>query len=698
MQNPAKYSNHLAGEKSPYLIQHSGNPVDWHPWGDEAFARARSEDKPVFLSIGYSTCHWCHVMERESFEDPDVARLMNETFVSVKVDREERPDIDALYMTVCQMLTGSGGWPLTIVMTPDRKPFFAATYLPRDDRQGLNGIMGVTRRIGDLWRNRRERAVTSAQSVAEALAKATAVRSGRRPGVDALHAAFKRLLETFDPGYGGFGGAPKFPTPHLLTFLLRYYRRTGDGRALQMVQKTLSSMRAGGIYDQIGFGFHRYSTDGEWLVPHFEKMLYDQALVAMAYLAAWQAGAGDENASVVREIFTYTLRDMTSPEGGFYSAEDADSQGAEGSFYLFTLEELERELGAEETGFAAAAYGLSKEGNIPGRFGEENPGKNIFLKAMDSAAGTERFGITTDAYEGRLAEVRKKIFGLRNRRARPHLDDKVLTDWNCLMVSALARGGAALGEPAYVEAAVRAFSFIKNTLVGKDGAVLHRWRDGEAAIDGKLDDYAFLLQAAVDLYEATFEPGYLGTAESVAKNLVSRFQDAEGGGFFLSPAGDPDLISRPRALHDGALPAGNSVAATALLRLSRLTADSGLESAASGAIEAASRGLKEAPTAYTELLGALDFMEGPLQEIVIAGDPGDPVLGRMVHLARSRFLPNSVLMFKPTDRPDPEIVRYAGFLDQYSAVNGKATAYVCVDHSCRLPTTDPEVMLSELGG
>ncbi|MEJ2190652.1 MAG: thioredoxin domain-containing protein, partial [Acidobacteriota bacterium] len=468
--------NHLAGEKSPYLLQHAGNPVDWYPWGEEAFARAEKEGRPIFLSIGYATCHWCHVMERESFADETVARLMNETFINIKVDREERPDIDQVYMTVCQMMTGSGGWPLTIIMTPDRQPFFAATYIPRESRFGRTGMLELVPRVLELWTTDRDRAYASAQQILDHLRQQDGPQAPGTLDAAAVGAAFEQLAARYDPVHGGFGAAPKFPSPHNLLFLTRYWRTTGNPRALEMVEHTLERMRLGGIYDQVGFGFHRYSTDAEWLVPHFEKMLYDQAMLLAAYTEGWQATANPLFERTVREIVTYVLRDMTSPEGPFFSAEDADSEGEEGRFYLWTTEEARQVLGVQDAALAADLWNMSAEGNFTDEIVGGRTGRNILHRGTSVRGSSDTSSLPGDLFAGRAENIREQLFAVRERRVHPLKDDKVLTDWNGLMAAALARAGNVFGEPEWIRAAERAVAFLTDNMMTASGRLLHRYR------------------------------------------------------------------------------------------------------------------------------------------------------------------------------------------------------------------------------
>jgi uncharacterized protein YyaL (SSP411 family) len=679
--------NRLRFSKSPYLLQHAGNPVDWYPWGEEAFERARREDKPVFLSIGYSTCHWCHVMEHESFENEEIAELMNDAFVSVKVDREERPDIDDVYMTVCQMVTGRGGWPLTIIMTPDRKPFFAATYIPRESRFGMTGMRDLIPRVKEAWKTKREQLLESAGRVEYLLRQTAEPDKGGDLGTEALDRVYGDLEARFDGKNGGFGGAPKFPTPTNLLFLLRYWKRTGREKALQMVVKTLRSMRRGGVYDHLGFGFHRYSTDAVWLVPHFEKMLYDQALLAMAYTEAYQATGRDSYRTVAEEVFAYVARIMTSPEGGFYSAEDADSESEEGRFYVWDRQELIEVLGEEEGELIAGVFNVTGEGNFRDEATGELTGRSILYTGTDPNVPRKR-----------LEKARGRLLAVRGTRVRPHLDDKILTDWNGLMIAALAKAARAFDEKKYADAAVKAADFIMAKLKDENGRLLHRYREGDAAIPAYLDDYSFLAWGLVELYQATFDTRFLKEALRLSEEALAHFWDGEAGGFHFTADDAEKLLVRSKRIHDGAVPSGNSVAMLNLLKLARITGDAGLEEKAAGIIRAFSSRVDAYPSAFAFLMSALDFGIGPSAEVVIAGVRESEDTGEMLRALRSRFLPNTVVLFRPSGREPADIAEVAPFTKSRTSVNGKATAYVCVGQSCSEPTTDAGKMIERLEG
>jgi uncharacterized protein YyaL (SSP411 family) len=694
--------NRLISEKSPYLLQHAHNPVEWYPWGPEAFERARKENKPIFLSIGYSTCHWCHVMEQESFEDPEVAPLMNETFVCIKVDREERPDIDSIYMTVCQMMTGRGGWPMTIIMTPDKKPFFAATYIPKETRFGLTGMKELIPSIRALWEEKKEELLTSAERITGALDQIASETPGSLKGElgeATLKTAYEHLSQMFDEQYGGFGTAPKFPTPHNLMFLLRYWRRTGDDRALRMVEKTLQGMRLGGIYDHVGFGFHRYSTDSRWFLPHFEKMLYDQALLAMAYIEAYQATGGTvEYGQTARDILTYVLRDMTDPGGGFYSAEDADSEGEEGKFYLWTKDEAKRILSKEELELVSTVFNMTEKGNYAEEATGKETGENIlFLKkplteiASDLAIPLEELGQKRE-------EARAKLFSVRTKRVHPHKDDKILTDWNGLMIAALARGAQVFDEVLYEETARRAANFILTHMVDAGGRLYHRYRDGEGAIAAFLDDYAFLTWGLIELYETTFEPHYLQKALDLNTIMLTHFWDREKGGFYFTADDADTILTRKKEIYDGAIPSGNSVAMLNLLRLARLTAHPELEEKAAHIARTFSSAVSQSPGAFTQLMIALDFALGPAYEVVIVGDPHAEDTKTMMKTLRKTFVPGKVVLFHSEDEATADIIRLSEFTKDLARINDKATAYVCREFRCELPTTEPQQMLKLLKG
>ena len=689
-------TNRLSNEKSPYLLQHADNPVDWYPWGPEAFQKAKMENKPIFLSIGYSTCHWCHVMAHESFQDPKIATLLNESFVSIKVDREERPDIDMLYMSVCQMMTGSGGWPLTIIMTPEKEPFFAGTYIPKETRLGRQGMLEFIPYVREIWSTRNNEVLNSANQITAGLQNTTLPGEGEELNETVLRLAYQELEDRFDNEHGGFGAAPKFPTPHNLRFLLRYWKRTGEPKALIMVEKTLQAMRYGGIYDQVGFGFHRYSTDRSWLVPHFEKMLYDQALLAMAYIETFQATGKQAYARTAREIFTYVLRDMTADNGGFYSAEDADSQGQEGKFYLWTCNEIKEILRPEEADFIFKVFNIKKKGNSKDEIEGDQIGKSILHMSKPANEATLEPNSSGPEFQKRLEAVRSKLFTYRNKRVHPGKDTKILTDWNGLMIGALAMGGRVLDERVYSDAAKRGASFIFNNMLSADGHLLHRFYDEEAAVAGNLDDYAFLIQGLLELYETTFNVDYLKNALNLNEYLLKHFWDEKNGGFFFVADNGEDLLIRPKEIYDGAIPSGNSIAMLNLLHLGRITADPDLEQKASKISQAFSENVRRSPAACTQLMVAIDFAVGPSYEVVVAGTPRAIDTENMLQAINQRFIPNKIVIFLPTGPDLSRILQIAPFARYQSTIDDKPAAYVCVNYSCKLPTTDINTMLSLL--
>lgn len=680
-------------------MQHAHNPVDWYPWGDEAFEKARREDKPIFLSIGYSTCHWCHVMERESFEDPVVGQMMNEVFVSIKVDREERPDIDGIYMTACQMFTGGGGWPLNIIMTPDGKPFFAGAYFPRDSRQSRIGMLELVPRIREIWTEQRQSVADSAEKVVAALQQETGAYSGEPLDVSVPDRAYEYLLQRFDEENGGFGRPPKFPSPVNLLFLLRYWKRTGKAVALEMVERTLEAIRQGGIYDHIGFGIHRYATDAQWLVPHFEKMLYDQALMAMTYTETYQATGNDFYGRTAREICDYVLRELVGPEGGFYSGQDADSEGPdgnseEGRFYVWTEEDIRRALGHETAELVVSVFNVSPGGNFAEEASGRRTGASILHLSETTGTIASKLGISEKELAERLEGVRRQLFAARDQRIHPHRDDKVLADWNGLMIAALAKAAQVFDEPRYAEAAQRSADFILGAMRRSDGRLLHRYRDGESAIDAYLTDYAFFVWGLIDLYEATFETRYLESALDLNSDMLAHFSDREKGGLFFTPDDGEKLLVRRKEDHDGALPSGSSAAMLNLYRLNRMTGHAGLEEQAESIGRAVARDVNHLPAAYTHLIAAVEFGMGPSHDVVIAGDPHAEDTKGLLRALRAPFVPEKTVLLRT---PSTAIGRIARFTEKLTPVDGKATAYVCRNFSCAMSTTNAEKMLELLG-
>ncbi|HIH92764.1 TPA: thioredoxin domain-containing protein [Methanosarcina acetivorans] len=687
--------NRLINEKSPYLLQHAYNPVDWYPWGEEAFEKARKENKPIFLSIGYSTCHWCHVMAHESFEDEEIARLMNEAFVSIKVDREERPDIDNIYMTVCQIILGRGGWPLTIIMTPGKKPFFAGTYIPKKSRFNQTGMTELIPRIKEIWDQQHEEVLDSAEKITSTIQNMIVESTGEGLGEEIIEEAYNDLLNSFDPEYGGFGRAPKFPTPHKISFLLRYWKRSGDPEALDMVEHTLDNMRSGGIYDHLGSGFHRYSTDNMWLLPHFEKMLYDQALTAIAYIEAYQVSGKDLYKETAEGILDYVLRDLTSPEGGFYCGEDADVEGEEGKYYLWTIEEVMSILGPEDSELIIKMFNLKRGGNFEEEIRGRKTGTNLFYMVHSPGSLAAELEIPVEEVESRVKSAREKLLKARYERKRPSLDDKVLTDWNGLMIAAFAKGFQVFGEEKYLKAAEKAADFLLETLYGPEKRLHHRYRDGVAGISGTSDDYAFLIHGLLELYEAGFELRYLKSAVSLNRELLEHFWDPENGGFYFTASDSEVLIFRKKEFTDAAIPSGNSFEMLNLLRLSRLIADPGMEETADRLERAFSKLIKKTPSGYTQFLSAFDFRLGPSYEVIISGKRESPDTVNMLEELWSYFTPNKVLVFRP-EGENPEIADLAEYTKEQLPIEGKATAYVCQNYECQLPTTETREMLKLL--
>jgi hypothetical protein len=662
--------NRLARETSPYLLQHAHNPVDWYPWGEEAFARARAEDKPVLLSVGYSACHWCHVMERESFENPAIASLMNESFVSVKVDREERPDVDHIYMQAVQSMTGHGGWPMTVFLAPDGTPFYGGTYFPPEDRHGMPGFPKLLHAIADAWRSRRADVLKSGQELADSLGQAERLRASASPLTEEiLFSAFQGISAQFDEEWGGLGGAPKFPQPMIWEFVLRFFKRSSNPYAQRMVHTTLIRMARGGMYDQLGGGFARYSVDAHWMIPHFEKMLYDNAQLASLYLHAWLALGDPECRRVCEETLDYVLRDMTDPAGGFYSAEDADSEGHEGKFYVWTADEIRAVLGTDAER-ALAYWGVDRGPNFEGK-------NNLFL------AGEPK--------PGSIAPLRRRLLEVRSRRVRPGRDDKVLAAWNGLMCRALAEAGRALGRTDYVAAAVRNAEFLLGAMRA-DGRLLRTWKDGRAHLKAYLEDYAMVAAALIEVYEATFERSWLDAGRGLADDMLRLFWDDKLNGFYDTGHDHERLIVRPRNLYDNAVPCGTSVAIETLLRLAVLTGESSYEARALTALRPLADLLGRHPGAFGRFLCALDFHLGPKVEVAIVAPSGqgEPLVAEVF----GRFLPNRVVA--GVVGGDGRAAAGLPLLEGRDAIDGKTTAYVCRNYACELPVTDPTALARQL--
>jgi uncharacterized protein len=688
--------NRLINEKSPYLIQHAQNPVDWYPWCDEAFEKAQANHKPIFLSVGYSACHWCHVMEKESFEDEEVATYLNDTFICIKVDREERPDIDSVYMAACQMLTGRGGWPLTILMTSDKKPFFATTYIPKTSRFGRPGLIDICKQIKSLWEKERDKINDSAAKISEHLGKAFDFEwTGENLDESVLKSAYEELENNFDEEHGGFGSVPKFPSPHRMLFLLRYYHRTGEEKAKVMVQKTLKAMRLGGIWDHVGFGFHRYSTDRFWLLPHFEKMLYDQALLAIAYLETYQITKDSFYAKTADDIFSYILRDMTSDAGGFFAAEDADSENEEGKFYVWTTNEFNDILGAERGKLWQRFMNLTPHGNFEDEATGQKTGGNILHLTRTFSEWAEKLEMEETELADRWEKTRETLFHIRKKRVPPLKDDKILTDWNGLMIAALAMGSRILGNYSYVEAAKRAAAFIQRRLTDENGRLLHRFRDEESGIQANANDYAFYILGLLELYRATFEPEYIQRAIDFQEQMIENFWDHENSGFYLTSKTAEQFPTRPKELYDGAIPSANSVAFSNLMILSRLTGNTRWEKHAAEMVSLFAGTIKKQLSAFSYFLCGLEFAMGKKYEIIIAGETASFDTEKMLSVLYNKYAPNTVMLLKNSHNTN-QLAEIASFTGPLKPVSGKATAYVCTSFACSTPTTDPKELASML--
>ncbi len=685
-------ANRLIHETSPYLLQHAYNPVDWYPWGEEAFQKSRTEEKPIFLSVGYSACHWCHVMERESFEDGEVARILNEHFVPVKVDREERPDVDALYMIAVQMMARQGGWPMSVFLTPELKPFYGGTYFPPRSIYGRPGFRELLLQLVELWSKQREKVIEVAGNVAQALRAeeipddAEKASGAAPPDLEVLDAAYTHADRSFDEIFGGFGGAPKFPRPVDLSQLLIYWQATGKRRALDMVTKTLRKMAEGGLNDQLGGGFHRYATDDRWLVPHFEKMLYDNALLARVYLEAYQATGDGEFRETARQTLDYVLREMTSPEGGFYSSTDADSDGREGDFFLWTPEEVEEVLGVEPARPFCHYYGITVGGNFE---------KKSILHREHSLEETARtFRLEPEKLEGLLRKARERLYRVRDQREKPLRDEKVITSWNGLMVGSFARGFQVIRDRRYREAAVKAASLLESKLF-QNGMLLRIYKDGQARFPAYLDDYAYLTEGLLDLYQATFDPAYLDWARMLADKILSDFWDAEEGGFFYTTPYHRDLIARRKDPFDNATPSANGVAAMNLLRLSQLAGEKLYRDHAEGLLASLKRAIESVPMGFASTLMALDFFHRSPLEIAVVGDPEAPETEEMLLAINRRFAPKKVLAGAPA-RPDSELARKIPLLEGKESIGGKTTVYICRNYACQAPLTDRSELEAQL--
>jgi uncharacterized protein len=682
----SSHTNRLINETSPYLLQHAHNPVDWYPWGPEALDKARQEDKPILLSVGYSACHWCHVMAHESFEDEPTAALMNQYFVNIKVDREERPDVDAIYMQAVQAMTQHGGWPMTVFLTPDGEPFYGGTYFPPEPRYGMPSFKQLLQAMADLWRDRREDAVRSAGELTEHLREAAQIEAGQGDlTVQTLDNAAAAIMRRFDDRYGGWGGAPKFPAPQTIDFLLRTYARTGDEEALRQAEWTLLQMARGGMYDQLGGGFHRYSVDERWLVPHFEKMLYDNAQLARSYLHAYQITEDEDYRHTVEETLDYVLREMTAPDGGFYSAQDADSEGVEGKFFVWSADEVRQALGADAQLFMNI-YDVTGRGNW------EHTNILHLPRALEDVSR-----VTGQPIE-RLREVadrgKRVLLARREERVHPGRDDKVLTNWNGLMLAAFAEAARVLDRPDYLAAARRNAEFVMETM-RQDGRLLHTYKDGRAHIEGFLSDYACYALGLIELYRTTFELRWLQTAQQLADQMIEHFWDAGDGGFFQTSDRHEALITRPKELIDEAVPSGNAVAALVLLQLGSLLGRPEYERDARATIALTTRGMTQYPSAFATMLNALDMALAAPREVALVGDRAQPAMQAMLHALNARWRPNVVVAAAPPD--DSAASALIPLLRDRPQRDGQPTAYVCRNFVCNLPTTEVEEMVRQLG-
>ncbi len=670
--------NRLASEKSPYLLQHQNNPVDWYPWSNEAFEKAKAENKPIFLSIGYATCHWCHVMEHESFEDEDIAQLMNRAFINIKVDREERPDIDATYMTVCQLINGQGGWPLSVIMNAEKEPFFAGTYIPKEARFNRIGMRQLIPGITGMWENEPDRIQKAIDQIKKGFLQTQEFKRGEFPGTEAIDFAAEQLMQNYDEKSGGFGGAPKFPSPHNLMFLLRQYHYTKDQRFLSAVEHSLNKMRLGGIWDHVGFGFHRYSTDAEWLLPHFEKMLYDQALLMMAYTEAWQLTKNPLFKQTVEEISEYVQRDLMNPEGGFYSAEDADSEGEEGKFYVWEADEL-REILLKDYGFIAQTFNVFDEGNFEDEASRQKTRQNI-LHLSD----------LIKEKSGKWDQIRIKLFKERTNRIRPLLDDKVLADWNGLMIGAFAKAGAVFQNKAFINCAIKSYAFIKKNLI-KNDELFHRFKDGDVAISAFSDDYLNLVWAGLELYQATYNEQYLVDAKNLLNAAIDKFWDVENGGFYLTNNHSDQPLGLQKQIYDGAIPSANSIGLFCLIKLGRITGDQSYEAKANSLGTYFSADLIRSGSSITMSMMALQFLNHNSGEIVIA--VGDKTEVDLKTYVQSEFHPNKVILWKDMSENLNEITELTRY---QNANNGETQIFVCQNYACDQPISSLEELKTTL--
>ncbi|MEX2117171.1 MAG: thioredoxin domain-containing protein [Bacteroidota bacterium] len=692
--------NRLLNEKSPYLLQHAYNPVDWYPWGEEAFGKARSEGKPIFLSIGYSTCYWCHVMEREVFENQAIAEVMNRAVVSIKVDREERPDVDRVYMSALQAMTGSGGWPMSMFLTPDLKPFFGATYIPPLSAHGRAGFTEILERVQEVWTSDRKSILETGERLTAYLRELSSpVSSSVNVDAQTLDRGFEAFSGSYDTKHAGFGHAPKFPRPVAFNFLLRYYKRAGNKQALAMSLETLRNMHHGGMYDHVGGGFHRYATDAEWHVPHFEKMLYDQAQLVVSYLEAYQITGEEFYAEVARDVLTYVVREMTHPDGGFYSAQDAESalsheqpkRKKEGAFYTWTQKELGEALSPDELKVVELYYGVEERGNVRADPHNEFAGLNILHVVKSRDALAEELHMSLEAIGKLLSTSRSKLLHVRSKRPLPHLDDKILVSWNGLMISAFAKASGVLDRSDYLRAAERSASFLLTTM-HIAGDLKRRFRDGEARFSASLEDYAFLTQGLIDLYEASLDIRWLEKAIELTESMVRLFYDHTNGGFYDTDNSDSAILVRTKESYDGAEPSGNSVAVLCLLRLAQMSGNRKYGHCAEKSFRYFSEKMVRAPEALAQFLADLDFHLVKPAQIVIAGQRDGTDTAALIKEVHARFIPNKVILLADDGRGRAVLESFLPFIKSIVMVGGRATAYVCEDYTCQLPTTDPRAL------
>ncbi len=688
----SKY-NRLINEKSPYLKQHAKNPVNWYPWGREAFQEASRENKPIFLSIGYSACHWCHVMEEESFMDIEVARLLNSNFVNIKVDREERPDIDKTYIAVAQILSNISGWPLTIIMTPDKKPFFAATYIPRDDKYGRIGIIKLIAHIKKTWEEKREEIDKYAQRVSSSLLKASKYSHEKDFSLALFEKAYQKLVEEFDTQYGGFGSEPKFPIPSNLLFLFRYGQQAKEEEARNMAVSTLEHMQMGGIWDHAGYGFHRYSTDRHWKIPHFEKMLYDQAMLGMAYIDAFLITSKEAFSQTAKNIFTFVFRDLTRKGGGFYSSMDADSEGEEGKYYLWTKNQIEKVLGKEYARLVCTVFNVTEKGNLNDEAGQK--GKNILYRTRPTEELAQKLKLHHWELKEILPQCLEKLFLARRKRSHPLVDQKILTDWNGLMIAALCRASRALDRQIYAEEAKKAADFIISEMLSQD-QLGHCWFEGPSQAPPTIEDYSFFIFGLIELYQATFNLRYLKLACRLQQKTNELFWDKENGGYNFTPLNEDPALYQLKESSDAPLPSGNSVAIHNLLKLYSLTGKRGFKDMGQRIIDAFARNIENMPDFHTFMLYSAYLIYHKTNEVVICGQSYSRDTLEMLGKINKKYLPHTTILFKPSEQDTRELDKLTGFTEKLTAFEDKATAHVCSDFSCRLPTTDGEKMLEFL--